>query len=805
MRFSHKVKKKLNIAVEIETTSAKIFAHKEKISQKSNVEVSFETVVPEPTVFNPITPTNKNTQEIRGFRPSEDFIVEINESPIGIVYNKNEFKKRVHLHDGKNRFQIRLKKKHDYSKAVSISIEKNTIPPITNIFVNNRLASSNMITNRSYDISFEVSSQTEPSTTFYQINNQNIRVFSNPFLLTDEGEYQIEFWSKDSLDNEEIPHDFLVLEIKKTPPERPEISISDLPAKTNASFIRVHGTNSLDTEILDVNGVRATRQDATHWFATIPLLIEGVNIITAVAFDAAGNESAPATVSIVRKQIPPARPKIITQTRRTKNNTLRVIGSQSDDTVSMVLNGGFPIKLTSFIRWATDLVLEEGPNNFIVHAIDDVGNVSLPLEFTIVRKSIPPPVPTIDPVISPTNIVSQLLTGTSKFSQEVVMNNTIRIPVSNDEWKIIINLETEGLNEIKVQAADDLDNRSDPVFAEIVLKTTPPAAPTIDPIPLFTNIGSLFLSGTKSLDSSAIMVNDDSTEVSFPSSTTWNKTADLVVGRNQFSVRAIDIVGNISPEATAATEYKVAPPTFSIDNFSPKTLGISALIRGTREISSLIHVNNGTISYPDGHMDGTMWVCSSFLDIGINNLIFRAKDLAGNISAPQSINIERLLPVALSAFTITTVYGLGKEGKVFVNQEPAPILISKNIRSIFIEGRKPKGAMVNSNFGKIELPGGISGQSWQMILPVPLLQGKVLELTLEGDRVIDPPQIFVSDIVIAKNKFVGTISVKIGGTTDVTMEQDSFIILTDYQLKHTVSPIKGVPLGQILSIDSLVP
>lgn len=809
-RTANKTNKKLFISLDVQERGFSVTRKKERIKQKTSIEVSIETKIPDPIIFRPITPTRLATQRIRGLRPSEEFLVEINGETLGVRYSGKEFTKTVSLIEGNNHFEIRLIRGAEKGNFIPLEIERDSIPPETKILVNDQeLLSARIITQGTFDVSFASEDDHGPIVTYFKVNNGITQVFSDFFFIGEEGDYEIEYWSRDSLENEES-HKYARLIIDRTPPSMPAIDIDQLPAKTRNLTINVSGINSEDTVRVEVNGVSADFIDNTHWTATVPLLEEGANILEAIAYDEAENASNPAIVSIVRDTIPPVRPGLITETLRTRASHMRVIGDQSSDTFRMTIDGTNNIVLSSPVRWYADVDFVEGPNTFRVEAYDDVDNVSLPLIFTIVRDTTPPPPPTVNPVISPTNNPIQLLTGgRSADTVKIIINNNGNLAQlgPGNTWFALVELTQEDLNDLHVQAEDDLGNRSGPTIVNIILDRVPPLPPTIDAIPFFTNQEDLLLQGDKTIDTVEVFENGSSVGISYPYPDRWNKNITLNLGLNNFEVRGRDFVGNISSASTAFIHYKPNPPFFTIAPYPPETIALTLTLSGTREALSFIKINNMNVgvTYPDG-INGTLWEVPVALHVGQNEFIFKAVDQAGNESPEQIVEIERLLPILLQAFPIETVYAFGTEnkGRVRVNGESPPVITSTNIRSYFIQGKKPKDINVVSNIGPVDMPGGTAGDSWQLIIPVSVLKRDVINIALQGRRLINPPEIVISNIYIVKSTFVGDLTLKIGGTIDVLIRQDAAIVITDYQFKNTPSPDPKEPLESFLDIIHII-
>jgi len=78
-----------------------------------------------------------------------------------------------------------------------------------------------------------------------------------------------------------------------------------------------------------------------------------------------------------------------------------------------------------------------------------------------------------------------------------------------------------------------------------------PPPPTINPdYTSPTNITTLTLTGTRSVDTTEILINNSGSEVSYPTSTTWIATTTLISGTNNLKIKARNAFGNESTEIT---------------------------------------------------------------------------------------------------------------------------------------------------------------------------------------------------------------------------------------------------------------
>jgi parallel beta-helix repeat protein len=161
----------------------------------------------------------------------------------------------------------------------------------------------------------------------------------------------------------------------------------------------------------------------------------------------------------------------------------------------------------------------------------------------------PPAQPTLNTVISPTNISSQTLSGTKESNTSIWINGVEVVPIdSYVDWSYSFNL-SEGENNISITSQDSAGNESGEATVKIILDMIPTLNSIISP----TNILTQILRGTKEANSS-ILIN--STEViSLNSSINWLYSYNLIEGNNNISITSRDALGNESTAVTTTIDY----------------------------------------------------------------------------------------------------------------------------------------------------------------------------------------------------------------------------------------------------------
>ena len=153
------------------------------------------------------------------------------------------------------------------------------------------------------------------------------------------------------------------------PPARPTVAAT--PTVTTTTTYTLTGTKTAGTAILINGNVAVPFSDATSWSATVNL-IEGDNTLVIVAKDAAGNQSATNTVTIVVDNLPP----VITATppAKTNVNPLTLSGTVDDSLTTVTVNGATATR--SGRTFSLNVPLIEGPNTITITATSPNGYAS---------------------------------------------------------------------------------------------------------------------------------------------------------------------------------------------------------------------------------------------------------------------------------------------------------------------------------------------------------------------------------------------------------------------------------------------
>lgn len=163
---------------------------------------------------------------------------------------------------------------------------------------------------------------------------------------------------------------------------------------------------------------------------------------------------------------PPTQPTLNTVTSPTNIPTQTLSGAKESNT-SIWINGVEVISVNSDTTWSYFYNLSEGENSISIISKDSVENKSNEMNTTIILDTTAPAIPSLETVISPTNISTQILSGTKVINSSILINGTEVVSInSSTDWSYSYNL-SEGTNNISVTSRDAVGNESSAITSII--------------------------------------------------------------------------------------------------------------------------------------------------------------------------------------------------------------------------------------------------------------------------------------------------------------------------------------------------
>jgi hypothetical protein len=314
-------------------------------------------------------------------------------------------------------------------------------------------------------------------------------------------------------------------------------------------------------------------------------------------------------------------------------------------------------------------------NTITVTAKDTTGNTTTAL--TTIYVDLAPPNLTIDPVVSPTNLITQTLSGTTcdnvgiaAVTVKIGTGTASAATISGGAWSYALPGLATGTNTITVTAQDTAGNTSSKTTT-IIVDQTPPAV-TINPVASPTSLTTQTLSGAISdnvgIAAVTVKIGSGSASAATISGGAWSYAlAGLAAGTNTITVTAQDTAGNTSSKI-AAIIVDQAPPSITINPVATPTALTTQTISGT--ISDTIGIASVTVKIGSGAdsaatISGGTWSYDlSGLAPWSNTITVTAKDAAGNTAtslttiyvdqAPPNLTIDPVVsPTKLTSQTLT--------------------------------------------------------------------------------------------------------------------------------------------------------
>ena len=253
-----------------------------------------------------------------------------------------------------------------------------------------------------------------------------------------------------------------------------------------------------------------------------------------------------------------------------------------------------------------------------------------------------PNAPVLDPIISPTNQKTIIVTGTSEADAtvEILTDGTSAetgLVDADGRFSIAIDL-AEGENTIAARATDSLNNGPGPqsLSQKVVLDTIAPSAPVLDSMASPTVSPSQMVTGTSEPSSYVeVFINGEFADWD-TADDTGMFSVDIVLteGVNVIRARATDMLGNGPGDysnSLVVTLDTTAPEAPVITQLPASTENERSMVTGVSEPDAVVEVflnglSLGTIVADD---NGEFEVEVSLID-GDNYIIARATDALGN-------------------------------------------------------------------------------------------------------------------------------------------------------------------------------
>ncbi|WBJ65431.1 hypothetical protein PALA47_03296 [Pseudomonas aeruginosa] len=382
---------------------------------------------------------------------------------------------------------------------------------------------------------------------------------------------------------------------------------------------------------------QVTADGSGNWSFTPGTPLANGTVINAVAQDAAGNTSGPASTTV--DSVAPATPVL-----DPSNGTVISGTAEAGATVILTDGGGNPIGQATADGSGNWSFTPGTPltNGTVINAVaqDAAGNTSGPVSTTV--DAVAPATPVIDP----SNGVE--LSGTAEPGVRVILTDGNGNPIGqtladgSGNWTFTPGTPLANGTVVNAVAQDPAGNTSGP--ASTTVDTVAPATPVIN-----ASNGSV-ITGTAEVGAKVILTDGNGNpigETTADGSGNWTFTPGTPLANGTvINAVAEDAAGNASgPASTTVDSVAPSAPLLSIS-------ADGALLTGTAEPNSQVRivVNGDTANPITVTVDGAGNFSLPFAPPLITGELIAgvAVDAAGNVSGPATINAPDLAPPTIS-------------------------------------------------------------------------------------------------------------------------------------------------------------
>ncbi|MFF6494062.1 Ig-like domain-containing protein [Pseudomonas aeruginosa] len=376
---------------------------------------------------------------------------------------------------------------------------------------------------------------------------------------------------------------------------------------------------------------QATADGSGNWSFTPGTPLANGSVVNAVAQDAAGNTSGPASTTV--DSVAPATPVL-----DPSNGTVISGTAEAGATVILTDGGGNPIGQATADGSGNWSFTPGTPlaNGSVINAVaqDAAGNTSGPVSTTV--DAVAPATPVIDP----SNGVE--LSGTAEPGVRVILTDGNGNPIGqtladgSGNWSFTPGTPLANGTVVNAVAQDPAGNTSGP--ASTTVDTVAPPAPVIDPS------NGTTISGTAEAGAKVILTDGNGNpigETTADGSGNWTFTpATPLANGTVVNAVAQDPAGNTGPQGSTTVDA-VAPNTPVVNPSNGN------LLNGTAEPGSTVTLTDGN-GNPIGQTtaDGSgNWSFTPGSQLPNGTVVnVTASDAAGNTSPPATTTVDSSLP-----------------------------------------------------------------------------------------------------------------------------------------------------------------
>jgi len=249
------------------------------------------------------------------------------------------------------------------------------------------------------------------------------------------------------------------------------------PLLTNKAALNFEGTKDANSSIVlksdELGLFELVPIDRYQRFVSKFILKEGVNHISIMSKDYADNQSLPTTLTAITLDTAPPIEPTVNNIFSPANNPKCLLTGTKEVNSSVWINNKEAVELDILTTWSYVLSLSEGANSINIFSIDAAGNMGKTVTKTVTLDTIPPAMPAINSVATPTDSSTQTLTGAKSSDTTAIYVECPTAAVSivtyptSTTWSCVISNMADGKNRVSVVASDALGNQASPIEAII--------------------------------------------------------------------------------------------------------------------------------------------------------------------------------------------------------------------------------------------------------------------------------------------------------------------------------------------------
>ncbi|MGP8110289.1 MAG: Ig-like domain-containing protein [Thermoplasmata archaeon] len=633
------------------------------LSAQETSTVAVDTTAPALSISTPTTGslTRDAVAQVNG-TTEPGATVSVN-GVLAVVSGAGDFSVALPLQEGLNTITAIATDAAGNTATTSVLVTLDTIPPTLTL-----TSPTAGLTNHTAVV---VSGSTDPGVTL-TVDGTPVTVgISGAFTTTltlSNGPHTVVVNATDAAGNQ--ASDSVVVTVDTTPPSL-AITTPTTGSLTRDPFAQVNGTTDPGATVA-VNGVQAVVSASGDFSVALPLE-EGLNTVTAIATNAAGN-TATTSVTVTLDTVPPAL-ALTSPTAGLTNHTAVVVSGTTEPGATVTVDGT-PVIVGVSGAFTTTLTLANGPHTIVVVATDAAGNQATASVLVTVDTT-PPSLTISSPITgSITRDSIAQVNGTTDPGATVAVNGVQAAVSGSGGFSVSLPLE-EGLNTVTAVATNAAGNTAT-TSVTVTLDDVPPALALTSPTTGLTNHSAVVVSGTTEPGAT---VTVDGSAVTVGVAGAFTTTLTLADGAHTIVVNATDAAGN---RATVSVQVTVDTTAPSLAITSPTT-GASVstsdiLVTGTAEAGSTVVVDGYAVALSGG---GTFSI-ELPLSPGTNTITVTATDPAGNV-ASRSVVVSYAVPAAPTSQSSTPALSTLDLVLIVVAAAALALCLAQSFR-----GRKPK-------------------------------------------------------------------------------------------------------------------